>query len=153
MTTSVTETHSAAAPKIPILGATGPTGRHIVSQAVRRSYDVTVMVRLPEKVADMKRAKFVVGDSRDEKVLSQAVKARYAVISALGTPRKPISRSHASFNLDQSACQRHEGRARAAFRHYYRYGRWRCGLTVQGRDWMRDIDLFLPDRSQCISTR
>ena len=60
------------------------------SQAVRRSYDVTVMVRLPEKVADMKRAKFVVGDSRDEKVLSQAVKARYAVISALGTPASPF---------------------------------------------------------------
>ena len=48
------------------------------------------MVRLPEKVADMKRAKFVVGDSRDQKVLSQAVKARYAVISALGTPASPF---------------------------------------------------------------
>jgi putative NADH-flavin reductase len=86
MTTSVTETNPAAAPKILILGATGPTGRHIVSQARARGYDVTVLVRSPEKAADLKGAKLVVGDARDEKALRQAVKGRGAVISALGTP-------------------------------------------------------------------
>ena len=90
MTTSVTETHIAAAPKILVLGATGPTGRHIVSQAVSRGYDVTLLVRSPEKAADMKGAKIVVGDARDEKVLRQAVKGRDAVISALGTPASPF---------------------------------------------------------------
>ncbi|TAU93325.1 NAD(P)-dependent oxidoreductase [Rhizobium ruizarguesonis] len=89
MTTSVTETHRAAAPKILVLGATGPTGRHIVSQAVNRGYDVTVLVRSPEK-ADLKGAKLVVGDARDEKALRQAIKGRDAVITALGTPASPF---------------------------------------------------------------
>ncbi|QND46086.1 SDR family oxidoreductase (plasmid) [Rhizobium lusitanum] len=90
MTTFTTDKTLAAAPKILILGATGPTGRHIVSQAVSRGYDVTLLVRSPEKAADMKGAKIVVGDARDEKVLRQAVKGRDAVISALGTPASPF---------------------------------------------------------------
>ncbi|ARM90845.1 putative NADH-flavin reductase [Rhizobium leguminosarum] len=87
---SITETHFAAAPKILVLGATGPTGRHIVSQAVSRGYDVTVLVRSPEKAAGMKGAKIIVGDARDENVLRRAVKGRDAVISALGTPASPF---------------------------------------------------------------
>ncbi|EJB07100.1 putative NADH-flavin reductase [Rhizobium leguminosarum bv. trifolii WSM597] len=87
---SITETHLPAAPKILVLGATGPTGRHIVSHALARGYDVTLLVRSPEKAADMKGAKIVVGDARDEKVLRQAVKGRHAVISALGTPASPF---------------------------------------------------------------
>ncbi|MBB4388619.1 uncharacterized protein YbjT (DUF2867 family) [Rhizobium leguminosarum] len=83
---SITETHLPAAPKILVLGATGPTGRHIVSQALARGYDVTILVRSPEKAADMKGAKIVVGDARDETMLRQAVNGRDAVISALGTP-------------------------------------------------------------------
>lgn len=90
MTTSVTETRLAAAPKISILGATGLTGRQIVSQALARGYDVTVLVRSPEKAADLRGAKLVVGDARDEKALRQAVKGRDAVISALGTPASPF---------------------------------------------------------------
>ncbi|WP_425964701.1 NAD(P)-dependent oxidoreductase [Rhizobium nepotum] len=90
MTTSVTETNAAKAPKTLILGATGPTGRHVVSQALARGYDVTVLVRSPGKAADLKGAKFVVGDARDEKALRQAVKGRDAVIIALGTPASPF---------------------------------------------------------------
>ncbi|MBW6424197.1 SDR family oxidoreductase [Rhizobium sp. XQZ8] len=91
MTTSVTETNPTVAPKILILGATGPTGRHLVSQAVSRGHDVTVLVRSPEKTADLKGAKLVVGDARDEKALIQALKGRDAVISAIGTPASPFS--------------------------------------------------------------
>ncbi|MGR9244140.1 NAD(P)-dependent oxidoreductase (plasmid) [Rhizobium leguminosarum] len=87
---SITETHLPAAPKILVLGATGPTGRHIVSQALARGYDVTILVRSPEKAADMKGAKIVVGDARDETMLRQAVNGRDAVISALGTPASPF---------------------------------------------------------------
>jgi uncharacterized protein YbjT (DUF2867 family) len=90
MTTSATQSHLAASPKIVILGATGPTGRHIVGQAVARGYDVTVLARSPEKAADLKGAKIVVGDARDEKALRQAIKGRDAVISALGTPVSPF---------------------------------------------------------------
>jgi uncharacterized protein YbjT (DUF2867 family) len=90
MTTPVIDTHFSAAPKILVLGATGPTGRHIVSQAVSRGYDVTILVRSPEKATDMNGAKIVVGDARDERVLRQAVMGRDAVISALGTPASPF---------------------------------------------------------------
>ncbi|UXN67255.1 SDR family oxidoreductase (plasmid) [Phyllobacterium sp. A18/5-2] len=90
MTTSLTKTLLAAAPKILVLGATGPTGRHIVSQAVSRRYDVTVLVRSPEKAGDLKGAKIVVGDARDEMALRHAIKGRDAVISALGTPVSPF---------------------------------------------------------------
>jgi len=90
MTTPVPETPFVAVPNILVLGATGPTGRHIVGQAVRRGYDVTLLVRSPEKAADMKGAKIIAGDARDEKALRQAVKGRDAVISALGTPASPF---------------------------------------------------------------
>jgi len=88
--TIINEKTLAATPKILILGATGPTGRHIVSQAVGRGYDVTVLVRAPEKAANLKGAKLVVGDARDEKALRQALKGRDAVVSALGTPASPF---------------------------------------------------------------
>lgn len=47
-------------------------------------------MRSPEKAADIKGAKIVVVDARDERVLRQAVKGRDAVISALGTPASPF---------------------------------------------------------------
>lgn len=84
------KTNSTAAPKILVLGATGPTGRHIVTQAVQRGYDVTALVRSPEKAADLQGLRLVVGDARNETALRQAVKGRDAVISALGTPASPV---------------------------------------------------------------
>jgi uncharacterized protein YbjT (DUF2867 family) len=90
MTNSVTDNIGPAQPKILVLGATGATGRLIVSQAVARGYDVTVLVRSAEKASDLKGAKVIVGDARDEIVLRQAVKGRDAVVSALGTPASPF---------------------------------------------------------------
>jgi len=89
MNTSITET-SAAAPKILVLGATGPTGRHIVAQAKERGYDVTTLVRSPQKAADLQGVKLFVGDARDETILRRALEGRDAVISALGTPASPF---------------------------------------------------------------
>jgi uncharacterized protein YbjT (DUF2867 family) len=90
MNTSNPKAHSTAAPKILILGATGPTGRQIVAQATARGYDVTALVRSPEKALDLTGVKLVVGDARDEKVLRRALIGRGAVISALGTPASPF---------------------------------------------------------------
>lgn len=90
MFTASTESQSANLSKILVLGATGPTGRRIVRQTVARGYDVTALVRSPEKAADLIGTKIVVGDARDEKVLRQAVKGRDVVISALGTPASPF---------------------------------------------------------------
>ena len=76
--------------KILVLGATGGTGRLIVSQALARGHDVTALVRSPEKVSDLKGDKVVVGDVRDEKALLEALKGQDAVVSALGTPASPF---------------------------------------------------------------
>ena len=77
-------------PKILALGATGATGRLIVGQAVARGYDVTVLARSAAKASDLKGAKLIVGDARDETVLRQALEGREAVVSALGTPASPF---------------------------------------------------------------
>ncbi|MET4066135.1 uncharacterized protein YbjT (DUF2867 family) [Bradyrhizobium sp. S3.2.6] len=90
MQNSETDDIRTAPPKILVLGATGGTGRLIVSQAVARGYDVSVLVRSAEKARDLKGAKLIVGDARDEKVLRQALKGRDAVVSALGTRASPF---------------------------------------------------------------
>jgi uncharacterized protein YbjT (DUF2867 family) len=90
MQNSESDNIQTAPPKILVLGATGGTGRLIVSRAVARGYDVNVLVRSPEKASDLKGAKLIVGDARDEKALREALKGRDAVISALGTPASPF---------------------------------------------------------------
>jgi len=81
---------SPAGPKVLVIGATGGTGRLIVSQALARGVDVTAMVRSPAKAGDLKGATLVTGDARDEGALRQALKGKDAVISALGTPASPF---------------------------------------------------------------
>ncbi len=90
MTNPITHPIEPARTKILVLGATGGTGRLIVGQALERGYDVTVLVRSPEKAADLNGARVVVGDARDPNVLRQAVKGQDAVVSALGTPASPF---------------------------------------------------------------
>ena len=76
--------------KILVLGATGGTGRLIVSQALARGHEVTALVRSAEKARDLKGAKLIVGDVRDEKALREALKGQDTVISSLGTPASPF---------------------------------------------------------------
>ncbi|MBW7970217.1 SDR family oxidoreductase [Bradyrhizobium sp. BR 10289] len=90
MTNNQTNAARPAPAKILVLGATGGTGRAIVAQALARGNEVTVLVRSREKAAELKGAKAVVGDARDERVLRQALKGQDAVISALGTPASPF---------------------------------------------------------------
>jgi putative NADH-flavin reductase len=73
-----------------VLGATGGTGRLIVAQAVARGYEVTALVRSPEKGRNLKGAKLVIGDARNETTLRSALKGQDAVVSALGTPASPF---------------------------------------------------------------
>lgn len=76
--------------KILVLGATGGTGRLIVNQAVALGHDVTALVRSREKGRDLKGAKLIIGDARDEAIMRKAVKGQQVVISALGTPVSPL---------------------------------------------------------------
>ncbi|WP_375310272.1 SDR family oxidoreductase [Bradyrhizobium sp. A5] len=80
----------AAQPKILVLGATGATGRLIVSQALARGYDVTALVRSAEKARDLEGAKLIIGDAREATALREALRGRDAVASALGTAASPF---------------------------------------------------------------
>jgi putative NADH-flavin reductase len=86
----MTDPQLSDAPKVLILGATGGTGRLIVSEALVRGFEVTALVRSPSKASDLTGAKLAVGDARDEKTLREALKGQDAVISALGTPASPF---------------------------------------------------------------
>ena len=78
------------AKKILVLGATGGTGQLIIRQALAKGYDVTALVRSPEKGAGLTGVKLAIGDARDETALRQAIRGQDAVVSALGTPPSPF---------------------------------------------------------------
>jgi putative NADH-flavin reductase len=73
-----------------VLGATGGTGRLIVSHALARGYDVVALVRSLEKGSALEGATLIVGDARDERVLRSALNGCDSVVSALGTGASPF---------------------------------------------------------------
>jgi uncharacterized protein YbjT (DUF2867 family) len=74
MNTLTNDGAKASPPKILVLGATGGTGRLIAGHALARGHQVTALVRSPEKAGELKGAKLVVGDVRDENALREALK-------------------------------------------------------------------------------
>ncbi len=76
--------------KIALLGATGRTGRHVLTTALERGHGITVLVRdadrLPKAVAD--DVTTVVGDSTDPSALTALLADTQGVISALGPTSK-----------------------------------------------------------------
>ena len=70
--------------KILVLGATGGTGRLIVSDAVAKGHSVLALVRSAAG-ADLPGAELIEGDARDESTLGRALDGCKAVVSALGT--------------------------------------------------------------------
>lgn len=86
MTNSLTQ----AKKNVLVLGATGGTGKLIVSEALSQGHNVTALVRSPEKAGDLKGARLVTGDARDVKTLRAALQGQDAVVSALGTPASPF---------------------------------------------------------------
>jgi putative NADH-flavin reductase len=79
--------------KILILGATGPTGRELVTQAIALGHQVTAVARNPDSAGLPSTAKVVRADALDAASLSAAVAGQDAVISSLGTKldRKPTT--------------------------------------------------------------
>ena len=68
-----------------LIGATGPTGREILSAAKQAGVAVRAMARRPEMLADT-GIEVVKGDVTDIESLRRAMKGVTAVVSALGTP-------------------------------------------------------------------
>lgn len=71
--------------KILIIGATGPTGQHLVQQALTQEHEVTVLARNPGKVEGRDRLTVMSGDVLNPDSLAAATQHQQAVISALGT--------------------------------------------------------------------
>jgi len=74
--------------RVLIVGATGGTGRELVSQALDRGLTVTAFVRDPSRIT-MNHPKLTVvrGDVMDEGSLATAIEGHDAVLSALGHRR------------------------------------------------------------------
>jgi putative NADH-flavin reductase len=72
--------------RILVLGATGATGRELMTQAVNAGLEVTAFVRDPSKLPQLPRSVSIVrGDiMRDSSALTDAMESQHAVISTLG---------------------------------------------------------------------
>ena len=70
--------------KVLVLGATGGTGRLIVRDAVAKGYSVVALVR-SKASANLRDARMIGGDARDEATLARAMDGCDTVVSALGT--------------------------------------------------------------------
>lgn len=71
--------------KILVLGATGPTGRHLLRRALADGVDVTVLVRRPEAVAELAdRLDVVTGDATSRDDVAAAAEGVDVIVSALG---------------------------------------------------------------------
>jgi len=71
--------------KLLIIGATGPTGRELVQQAIAQGHQVTALVRNAAKAAFAAPVKMIEGDVLDVASLKNAVAGQDAVISSLGS--------------------------------------------------------------------
>jgi putative NADH-flavin reductase len=71
--------------KLSLFGATGPTGKYIIEEALKQGCHVSVYTRDARKLeAFAGRVEIVVGDLRDREAIAKCVQGADAVISALG---------------------------------------------------------------------
>jgi len=70
-----------------IVGATGGTGRQLVTQALERGHQVTALVRRPPRAEPRPALTPVAGDVLDPGSLDPAMQGQEAVLSALGHRR------------------------------------------------------------------
>jgi putative NADH-flavin reductase len=72
--------------KLLVLGATGGTGREVVTQALRQGHEVTAFVRDPRKMTITDgRLRVVVGSTTDDAgAVARVVRGQDGVVSALG---------------------------------------------------------------------
>lgn len=75
--------------KLLLLGATGGTGRQLLSQALDGGHEVTALVRSPEKLSAEERLCVRTGDATDPEAVEAAVAGQDAVLSTLGV-RSPL---------------------------------------------------------------
>lgn len=70
---------------IALFGATGPTGKHIIEEALKQGYSLSVYTRDAKKLESFAgRVKIVVGDLSDQDAIAKCINGANVVISALG---------------------------------------------------------------------
>jgi putative NADH-flavin reductase len=75
--------------KLFLLGATGPTGQQIVSQALEQGHEITAYVRDPSKLNyDNKLLRVVTGDIFSGEALAKHMQGHDVVMSALGIGKR-----------------------------------------------------------------
>jgi uncharacterized protein YbjT (DUF2867 family) len=77
MNNPTTNTGEMPRANILVLGATGGTGRLIISQALARGHQVAALVRSPEQADNLKGAQIIVGDAMDGRVAVVRVLLEY----------------------------------------------------------------------------
>jgi putative NADH-flavin reductase len=70
--------------KIIVFGATGKTGREIVTQALAQGHSVTAFARNSEQLQGIDNLRVVQGDALDPVAVAEAISGHRAVLSALG---------------------------------------------------------------------
>ena len=71
--------------KVIVFGASGATGKALVSQARERGHAVTAFVRDPKSISATEGVKVVTGDARDPTAMNAAIVGQDAVLAALGS--------------------------------------------------------------------
>lgn len=67
-----------------LFGATGKTGRHVLSQALEAGHSVRALARRPEALDAHERLTVVAGDVRDRDAVRETVRGADAVVSVFG---------------------------------------------------------------------
>jgi uncharacterized protein YbjT (DUF2867 family) len=98
--------------KLLLLGATGLTGGHLLTQALEHGHEVTALVRDPDKLpAEHAQVRVLTGSSTDPLVVDAATEGQDAVLCALGSrsPRALVSSDlmSASMRAIVPAMERH----------------------------------------------
>jgi uncharacterized protein YbjT (DUF2867 family) len=76
--------------KVLVLGATGGSGREIVSRLLGAGHDVTAFVRDPARMETAPRLTIVAGDATDADDVARAVPGHDAVVISLGQRPEPF---------------------------------------------------------------
>lgn len=75
--------------QITILGSTGQVGKAVINQALKAGYQVKVLVRDPEKLADLKeKVQVVTGNLLDEASVEKSLEDSLAVINVSGAVKE-----------------------------------------------------------------
>ncbi|OEK04836.1 NAD(P)-dependent oxidoreductase [Roseivirga misakiensis] len=73
--------------KLLLLGATGRTGKHILTEALAKNYQVTCLSRNAHRLPHHVGLTIIEGDPLDEEVLTEAISGCDAIINALNISR------------------------------------------------------------------